>query len=51
LPYTWRDVLATAVLWLAGLVAMALIFSQTASPHYQRRAAARATTPVNGAGR
>src|SRR5690348_7378443 len=51
LPYTWRDVLATAVLWLAGLVAMALIFSQTASPHYQRRAATRAATPANGTGR
>jgi Domain of unknown function (DUF1707) len=45
LPYTWRDVLATTVLWLVGLVAMALIFSQTASRHYQRRAAARAADP------
>jgi Domain of unknown function (DUF1707) len=51
LPYTWRDVLATAVLWLVALVVMALIFSQTASPHYQRRAAARAATAANGAGR
>jgi hypothetical protein len=51
LPYTWRDVLATAVLWLAGLAAMALIFSQTASLYYQRRAAARAATPANGTGR
>jgi len=51
LPSTRADVLATAVLWLVGLVAMALIFSQTASPYYQRRAATRAATPVNGAGR
>ena len=51
LPYTWRDVLATAVLWLVGLVAMALIFSQTASLYYQRRAAARAATLANGTGR
>ena len=51
LPSTRADVLATAVLWLVGLVAMALIFSQTASSYYQRRAAARAATPVNGAGR
>jgi Domain of unknown function (DUF1707) len=51
LPYTWRDVLATMVLWLVGLVAMGLIFSQTASSHYQRRAAARAATPANGTGR
>ena len=39
LPYTWRDVLATAVLWLVGLATMGLIFSQTASRYYQRRAA------------
>ena len=44
LPYTWRDVLATAVLWLAGLATMGLIFSQTASRYYQRRAA----TPAGG---
>jgi hypothetical protein len=50
LPYTWRDVLATAVLWLVGLVAMALIFSQTASLYYQRRVAARAATLANGTG-
>jgi hypothetical protein len=41
-PYTSRDLLATLALWLVGLVAMVLIFSQTASPHYQRRAATRA---------
>ena len=51
LPYTWRDVLATAVLWLAGLATMGLIFSQTASRYYQRRAAARAATPAGGSGR
>ena len=47
LPYTWRDVLATAVLWLAGLATMGLIFRQTASRYYQRRAA----TPAGGSGR
>jgi hypothetical protein len=47
LPYTWRDVLATAVLWLVALVTMGLIFSQAASPYYQRRAAA----PAGGTGR
>jgi hypothetical protein len=46
LPYTWPDVIAAAVLWMAGLVAALLIFSETASPHYQRRAA----TPANGTG-
>jgi hypothetical protein len=51
LPYTWRDVIATTVLWLVGLVAMGLIFSQTASRYYQRRAATRAATPANGTGR
>jgi hypothetical protein len=44
---TWRDLLATTAVWLVGLVAMTLIFSQRASPHYQRRAA----TPANGTGR
>jgi YVTN family beta-propeller protein len=38
-PYTSRDLLATTALWLVGLVAMVLIFSETASPYYQRRAA------------
>jgi Domain of unknown function (DUF1707) len=51
LPYTWRDVLATAVLWLVALVTMGLIFSQAASPYYQRRAAARAAAPAGGTGR
>jgi hypothetical protein len=50
-PYTWRDLLATTALWLVGLVAMLLIFSQTASPYYQRRAATRAAPPANGTGR
>jgi Domain of unknown function (DUF1707) len=47
LPYTWRDVIATTVLWLVGLVAVLLIFSRTASQYYQRQAA----TPANGTGR
>ena len=51
LPYTWRDVIATTVLWLAGLVVMLLLFSEPASQYYQRRAAARAATPANGTGR
>src|SRR5215471_2027808 len=37
--FTSRDLLATTALWLVGLVAMTLIFTQRASPHYQRRAA------------
>jgi hypothetical protein len=51
LAYTWRDVIATTVLWLVGLAAMGLIFSQTACPYYQRRAATLPTTPANGTGR
>ena len=51
LSYTWPDVIAATVLWLVGLAAVALIFSGTASPYYQRRAAARAATPANGTGR
>jgi hypothetical protein len=47
LPSTWPDVIATAVLWLAGLAAMPLLFGETASPYYQRRAATRAATPAN----
>jgi hypothetical protein len=39
LQYTWADLLATTAVWLVGLVAMTLIFTQRASPHYQRRAA------------
>jgi hypothetical protein len=36
-PYTWADVIATTVLWLAGLAAMLLIFSETA--YYQHEPA------------
>ena len=43
-PSTSRDLLATTALWLVGLVAMTLIFTQRASPYYQRRAATRAAT-------
>ena len=48
--YTWADLLATTALWLVGLVAMTLIFTQKANPHYQRRAATRAATPATGTG-
>jgi hypothetical protein len=34
LPYTWADLLATTALWLTGLAALLLLFSQTASPYY-----------------
>jgi hypothetical protein len=51
LLYTWPDLLATGMLWLVGLSATVLIFSETASPYYQRRAAVRAATPANGTGR
>jgi hypothetical protein len=34
--YTWADLLATTVLWLIGLVATTLIFTQRANPHYHR---------------
>src|SRR5215472_14958603 len=43
-PYTSRDLLATTALWLVGLVAMTLIFTQRANPHYQCRAAPRTAT-------
>src|SRR5215469_13276437 len=43
-PYTSRDLLATTALWLVGLVAMTLIFTQRANPHYQGRAATRTAT-------
>ena len=36
LPYTWADVIAATVLWVVGLAAMLLIFSQAASPYYQK---------------
>jgi len=48
--YTWPGLLATTAVWLVGLVAMPLIFTQEASPHYQRRAAPRAATPASGTG-
>jgi len=37
LPYTSADVIATTVLWLVGLAAMLLIFSETA--YYQQEPA------------
>jgi hypothetical protein len=51
LTYIWPDVIAAAALWLAGLAAMLLLFSETASQYYHRRAATRAATPANGTGR
>ena len=51
LQYIWADLLATGALWLVGLVVRALIFSETASPYYQRRAATRTATPANRTGR
>ena len=39
LPYTLADVIATTVLWLVALVAVLLIFGETASPHYQEEPA------------
>ena len=51
LPYTLADLIATTVLWLVGMAVALLIFSETASPYYQRRAATRAATPANGTGR
>jgi hypothetical protein len=32
LPYTWADLIAATVLWLAGVAAGVLIFSEPASP-------------------
>jgi hypothetical protein len=37
--YAPADLIATTVLWLAGLAAMVLIFSKTASPYYQHEPA------------
>jgi hypothetical protein len=48
LPSTGPDVIAATVLWLVGLAATLLLFSETASPYYRRRAATRAATPANG---
>ncbi|HEV3068366.1 MAG TPA: hypothetical protein VGY50_10995 [Streptosporangiaceae bacterium] len=39
LPYTWADMIAATVLWLVGLAAVLLIFSETASPYYQQQPA------------
>jgi hypothetical protein len=36
LPYTWADLIAAALPWLAGAAAALLISSETASPYYQR---------------
>jgi uncharacterized protein DUF1707 len=47
LTYTWPDVIGAMVLWLVGLAATLLLFSERASLYYQRRAA----TPANGTGR
>jgi hypothetical protein len=49
--YIWPDAIAATVLWLVGLAAAVLIFSEAASPYYQRRATTRAATPANGTGR
>ena len=38
-PVTWPDLLATTALWLVGLVALLLVFSQAASPYYQQEPA------------
>jgi hypothetical protein len=48
LTYIWPDVIAMTVLLLVGLTAAVLIFSEAASPYYQRRATMRAATPANG---
>ena len=39
LPYTLPDVIAATVLWLIGVAALLLIFSETANPYYQREPA------------
>jgi hypothetical protein len=39
LPYTWADLIAAALLWLAGAAAALLISSETASPYYQQEPA------------
>jgi len=38
-PYAPADLIATTVAWLAGLAAIVLIFSKTASPYYQQKPA------------
>jgi Domain of unknown function (DUF1707) len=63
--YIWPDLLAAAVLWLAGLAAMGLLFGEAADGHHRtpaapvipgpptapRRAATRPATPANRTGR
>jgi hypothetical protein len=39
LPYTWADLIAAALPWLAGAAAALLISSDTASPYYQQESA------------
>jgi hypothetical protein len=39
LPYTLADLIATTVLWLVGVAAALLIFSETASRYYQQEPA------------
>jgi hypothetical protein len=39
LPYTWPDLIAATVLWLAGLAAVVLIVSEAARPYYQQETA------------
>ena len=39
LPYTWADLIAAALPWLAGAAAALLISSETASPYYQQEPA------------
>jgi hypothetical protein len=38
-PVTWPDMIATTVLWMVGVAAALLIFSETASPYYQQEPA------------
>jgi hypothetical protein len=42
LPVLMPDLIAATVLWLVGLVVVALIFSETASPYYQQQPAQQA---------
>jgi hypothetical protein len=39
LPYTWADLIAAALPWLAGAAAALLISSEMASPYYQQEPA------------
>ncbi len=45
-PRTGMDLIATTVLWLVGLVAMLLIFSEPANGHYQRQAPEGRSSPA-----